>query len=118
MERVRLVVQTSDAKPFIEILKRSYPVDSTLRQLGSHYVFIAEANSLLFSGYQLNVNVIIEKVSDGLLIDINMTGGALGMFTLAGKTPHRESKRLANRIVTYCNNHNIQGHQEKGASTI
>ncbi len=118
MEKVRLVVQSTDSKPFIELLKRSYPVRNVVRGLGPHHVFIAEVNNFIFSGYQLNINVVIEKASDALIIDINMTGGALGIYTLMGKTPYIESKRLANSIVDYCNNHNIQGHQVKGESTF
>jgi hypothetical protein len=117
MEKVRLILQSSDPTPFIAILKRSYPVDSVLRTIGQHHVFIVELHNLI-AGYRLNINVVIECVEDVLIIDIMMTGGPLGMAKLFARSPYGEAKRLANKIVDYWNRHDIQGHQVKGESTI
>ncbi len=116
MEKVRLAIQSSETKAFIELLNNTYS-SGYVRDLENHHVFIAESNSYLLS-YNTTMTVIIEHLNDKLIIDIVVTGGAMSLLGSVFRSPYKEAKYLANKIVDYCNNHGIQGHQVKGASTF
>lgn len=116
MEKVRLAIQTSDSKPFIDLLNRTYE-GTYSRDFGDHYLFIAEVYSFI-ARYQLTTSIVIEKLDGRIIIDILVTGGGIGRYSIFARSPYREAKTMANTIIDYCNNNGIQGHQVKGESTL
>lgn len=117
MEKVRLAVYDNNMQPLIDVLHRSYEPDYT-RQLSEHYLFISERYNLLLR-YQVTINVVIERAEDMLIIDIVGIGGSQSFLGIWGKSsPYKNIKRLANTIVSYCNENNIKGKQVKGESTF
>jgi hypothetical protein len=107
VKAVQLIIESTEFNPLINIIKDEFTVEfqSFSKDM---IVFVSERFRLRTISSQSEM-VILKKEDGKIIVEIIASGGGSGWFNVSWGSEYSFVKKMANKLITYCDKNNISG---------